>query len=144
MDAFYNILTHAHSGLRWLVLIALFIAISQTFAKRGKFGNIGETKAVLITFILTNLQFLVGLILYFISQKVQFGANTMSNDIIRFFTVEHTLMMFIAVALINIGYSKSKRATKPFNVSFNFYLIALILILISIPWPFRNLGGQWF
>lgn len=144
MDSFYNILLHAHSGLRWLVLIALLVAIFQTFSKRGKFGDISETKYVLITFILTNLQFIVGLILYFISEKVQFNSNTMQNDIIRFFTVEHILMMVVAVALINIGYSRSKRATKPFNSAFNFYFIALILILISIPWPFRELGSGWF
>lgn len=144
MDAIYNILTHAHSGTRWLVLLFIFIALSQTFSKRGKFGDIKETKAVLIAFILTNLQFLIGLILYFMSPKVQFNSTTMSNDIVRFFTVEHILIMFISVALINIGYSKSKKATKPFNVAFNFYLIALVLIFIGIPWPFRALGAGWF
>jgi hypothetical protein len=56
--------------------------------------------------------------------------------------------MLIAVVLITIGYSKSKRANtavekfKPIKI---FYLIGLIIILASIPWPFRaNLGGAWF
>lgn len=142
---FYNILVSAHSGLRWLLLIALVIAVFQSFSKRGRFGEIKETKSVLITLILTHLQLVVGLLLYFISSKVQFGGNTMSNSVIRFFTLEHSLMMIIAVVLITVGYSKAKRAPKPFKIVFNFYLLALILILAAIPWPFRAaLGAGWF
>jgi len=135
----------AHSGVRWLLLLFLLIALFQTFSRRGKFGDIKETKSVLIAFIFTHLQLLLGLILYFISPKVQFGGATMSNSLYRFFTVEHSLLMIIAIILITIGYSRSKRAPKPFNVAFNFYIIALVLILIGIPWPFREaLGAGWF
>ena len=144
-SSFYNIMVSAHSGLRWLVLLFLIVAIFQTFSRRGKFGDIKETKSVLIALIFTHLQLLVGLILYFISPKVQFGGSTMSSSVLRFYTVEHILLMVVAVVLITMGYSRSKRAPKPFNVAFNFYLIALILILISIPWPFReSLGAGWF
>ncbi|MBN2731433.1 MAG: cytochrome B [Balneolaceae bacterium] len=140
----YNILLHAHSGLRWLVLIALIIALFQTYTRRGTTGNIMETKSVLITFILTHVQLLVGLILYFISPKVIFGANTMSNSMLRFFTVEHFIGMIIAIVLITMGYTKAKKADLPFNKAFNYYIAAFILILISIPWPFRELGAGWF
>lgn len=140
----YNILLHAHSGLRWLVLIALIVALFQTYTRRGTTGNIMETKSVLITFILTHIQLLVGLILYFISPKVMFGANTMSNSMLRFFTVEHFAGMIIAIVLITMGYTKAKKAELPFNKAFNYYIAAFILILISIPWPFRELGAGWF
>lgn len=143
--SFYNILVSAHSGLRWLVLLFLILAVFQTFSRRGKFGDIKETKTVLLTLIFTHLQVLAGIILYFVSPKVQFGGATMSSPVYRFFTVEHLLLMLIAVVLITMGYSRSKRAPKPFNVAFNFYLIALVLILIGIPWPFRSsLGAGWF
>lgn len=144
-SSFYNILVSAHSGLRWLVLLFLILAIFQTFSRRGKFGDIKETKAVLLGMVFTHIQLLVGLILYFISPKVQFGSGTMSSSVLRFYTVEHILLMVVAVILITMGYSRSKRAPKPFNVAFNFYLIALVLILIGIPWPFReSLGAGWF
>lgn len=140
----YNILLHAHSGLRWLVLIALVIALFQTFSRRGTTGSIMETKSVLFTFILSHIQLLIGLILYFISPKVVFGADTMSNSLIRFFSVEHLAGMLIAIVLITMGYTQAKKAELPFNKAFNFYIAAFILILISIPWPFRALGAGWF
>lgn len=144
-SSFYNILVSAHSGLRWLVLLLLILAIFQTFSRRGKFGDIKETKSVLIALIFTHLQFLTGLVLYFISPKVQFSSATMGSSVLRFFTMEHVLLMIIAIVLITMGYSRSKRAPKPFNVAFNFYLIALVLILVGIPWPFREtLGAGWF
>lgn len=140
----YNILIHAHSGLRWLVLIAIIVALVQTFMRRGTTGSIMETKSVLITFILTHVQLLIGLILYFISPKVIFGANTMSNSMLRFYTVEHLVGMLIAITLITLGYTKAKKADLPYNKAFNYYIAAFIIILVSIPWHFRELGAGWF
>lgn len=141
---FYNILLHLHSGLRWLVLIALIVALIQTFLKRGTQGNIKETKSVLFTFIFTHLQLLVGIILYFLSPKVVFGAQTMSNMLNRFFTVEHAFGMIIAIVLITLGYIKAKKAELPYNKTFNYYLVAFLIMMVSIPWPFRALGAGWF
>src|SRR5699024_5958951 len=98
----------------------------------------------LVTLILTHLQLIVGIILYVITPTVTFGANTMSDSIFRFFTMEHFVGMDIAVVLINLGSSKAKKAELPFNKVFNYYIIAFILILIFIPWPFRALGAGWF
>src|SRR5699024_6797813 len=135
---FYNIMLHAHSGLRWLVLIALIIALFQTFSRRGTAGQIMETKSALFTLILTHLQLIVGIILYVISPKVTFGANTMSDSIFRFFTMEHFVGMVIAVVLITLGYSKAKKAELPFNKVFNYYIIAFIFILILITCNLRS------
>jgi hypothetical protein len=56
--------------------------------------------------------------------------------------------MVIALALITFGYVKSKKGTTPAEIYKPiklFYVIGLIIILASIPWPFRaNLGGAWF
>jgi multisubunit Na+/H+ antiporter MnhB subunit len=72
----------------------------------------------------------------------------MKDSVARFYGVEHILMMIIAVVLLTIGYSKSKRqelASKKHSTVLIFYGIALLLILVSIPWPFRaELGGNWF
>lgn len=144
----YNGLLHAHSGLRWIVLILLLAAIFNAFSKK-KSGvwTAKDKKLSMFAMVFTHIQFLIGLVLYFKSPKVNFMEGFMKDDVLRFFAVEHISMMIIAIALITIGHSKSKKAVtdaKKFGAIATFYLIGLILILASIPWPFRNLGGSWF
>ncbi len=145
----YEILARAHSGLRWLVLLTLVIAIINSFGKtKGgiTFTNKDKRKA-LFALIFTHIQFIIGLVLYFISPKVLFSGAAMKDDVLRFFLVEHISLMLLAIALITIGYSKAKRTTmdgKKFKTIMVYYAIGLILILVSIPWPFRNLGGSWY
>lgn len=144
----YNGLLHAHSGLRWVVLILLVAAIYNAFSKKrsGRWTP-KDKKITLFAMVFTHLQLVIGLVLYFISPKVVFSDQTMGDSVLRFFAVEHIVLMLIAIALITVGYSKAKRAisdSKKFGAVATFYLIGLILILASIPWPFRNLGAAWF
>ena len=144
----YNGLLHAHSGLRWVVLISLLAAIFNAFSKK-KSGHwtSSDKKIALFSLIFTHIQLVIGLVLYFQSPKVSFGSGVMENAIARFYTVEHISLMLVAIALITVGYSKSKRAStdrKKFGAIATFYLIGLILILASIPWPFRIEGAGWF
>ena len=142
-----SILTHAHSGLRWIAIILLLLAIinaftSKTFEKKHKMIN-------LFTMITLHTQLIIGLVQYFItSGKVKFFDGWMKEAAFRFYGMEHLMGMLIAIVLITVGYSKSKRGTtdsekfKPIKL---FYLIGFILIIASIPWPFRTaLGGSWF
>jgi hypothetical protein len=145
----YDILRSAHSGLRWLVLVTLVIAIVNsigktkggiTFAKKDK-------RKALFALIFTHIQLLMGLALFFISPKVVIDAASMKDAIMRFFLVEHSVMMLLAVILITIGYSKAKRIAmdgKKFKTILIYYGLGLLLILAAIPWPFRALGGSWF
>jgi hypothetical protein len=139
----YSALIHSHSGLRWILLILLVLTIISVFGKRnGKVPfTAGDKKLSLFTLIATHLQAVLGLGLYFMSSKVEFSANTMSNSVFRFFTMEHTLMMLIAIILITVGYGHAKKGNA--KGVFTYYLIALILILAAIPWPFRALGSGW-
>ncbi|MEM6358507.1 MAG: hypothetical protein AAF149_12075 [Bacteroidota bacterium] len=55
--------------------------------------------------------------------------------------------MALALVLIAIGYSKSKKASadsKKFKLIFGFFLVGFILILAGISWPFQNYGTGWF
>ena len=143
----YPGLVHAHSGLRWIVLILLFAAVAVAIGKwQGRSGYTeGNRKLYLFTLIAVHTQLLIGLVLYFISPKVDFGL--ISEKLYRFYTVEHTAGMLIAIVLITIGYSRSKRATdavKKQRLVGIFYGLGLVLILTSIPWPFRIPGAGWF
>lgn len=141
----YNILKHAHSGLRWLVLLFLVLVIVHAFTN-WRSDKSSSSKMPLIAMSIVHLQFVLGLILYFISPLVQFSEGWMKDSVSRFYGMEHILMMVIAVIIISVGYSTSKKRTggAKFKRIFWTYLIGLLIILSSIPWPFRGLGGNWF
>ena len=145
-----DILKHAHSGLRWVALILLLLAIvnaftSKTYEKKHKMIN-------LFAMVTLHTQLLIGLGLYFISPRVQFVKGWMSSKVAegmyRFYNLEHILLMIIAIALVTIGHSKSKKGATPeekFKPIKLWYVIGLLLILAAIPWPFRTLlRGGWF
>jgi membrane protein DedA with SNARE-associated domain len=93
-------------------------------------------------------QLLIGLVLYFTSDKVQFIEGWMKSPLLRFYGMEHLAGMLIAIVLVTIGHSKSKKAVSSsdkFKAIKLWYVLALILILAFIPWPFRTaLGAGWF
>lgn len=145
-------LVHAHSGLRWIVLILLVVAVFNALSKlKSSTYTNGDRKLNLFAMVFYHVQFLLGWILYFFSTKVLFIEGWMKSatngGMYRFFNLEHALMMTIAFVLLTIGHSKSKKAVagKKHKTIAVFYTIALILILAAIPWPFRAaLGGSWF
>ena len=136
---------HAHSGLRWVVLFLLIAAIVTAYnnSKKGTPYSKEANKLGLFALIATHIQFLLGLGLYFTSNYVKFESSVMKDSILRFYTVEHSLMMVIAIAFITIGYSKTKR-TGNWKKQFSLYLIGLLIMLLAIPWPFRGLNAGWF
>lgn len=143
-------LIHTHSGLRWIVLILIVASVFNAFSK-WRFGkSYRKTDKLLNLFamIFFHIQFLVGVILYFVSNKVQFGSQTMSNSMLRFFTVEHILMMTLAFILITMGRKRAESAehdSTKHRRYFIWYGIVILIVLASIPWPFRTeLSANWF
>lgn len=145
----YTGLLHAHSGLRWIVLVlivwALFKAISGWSGQKDYQKS--DRLSALLALIFTHIQLLIGFVLYFISPKVSFEAGVMESSVLRFYTVEHITMMIIAIALITFGFSTAKRLEAPLakhkRVAIT-YGIGLLIMIASIPWPFRGLGTGWF
>jgi len=145
----YSIFVHIHSGLRWLVLIIIIIAIINSALRltRKSGSNFRDCVFNRLALIFMHLQLVLGLVLYFISPKVVFDASSMKVSLLRFYLVEHIGLMIIAVILITIGYVKSDRTAdeiKKYKHVVVYYSIALVLILASIPWPFRGLGAGWY
>ncbi len=133
---------HLHSANRYILLALLLIVIITSFQKwKGKKEYTKQDdKLNLITFIITHIQLLLGLVLYFTSNWVQFNENTMSSSLLRFFTVEHIFGMLIAITLITLGRIKGKKITdsvRRHKLTFWYFFIALIIMLATIPWPFR-------
>ena len=140
-------LIHAHSGLRYVVLALLLFAIFKAFTSKSKYTE-GTRKLNMFAMIATHTQILIGLALYFMSEKVRFIEGMMSDTFSRFFAIEHVFGMILAAVLITIGHSKSKKVDSPEAKNKKialFYTLALVIIFASIPWPFREaLGGKWF
>jgi hypothetical protein len=143
----YGILTPIHSLLRWVVLLLLLAAIFKSLnglISRRSFSD-SDNKISLFLMISAHTQLLVGILLYFVSPFVQFG--NMKDNEIRFFTIEHTTMMLIAIVFITLARILSKKAkndTAKFRRLFIFCLIALLIILMAIPWPFSAISRPWF
>jgi hypothetical protein len=107
----YTGLLHTHSSVRYLVLIMLLVVIGKSLiglVAKKPFQKIDNTLS-LILLIVTHIQFLVGLMLYFVSPRVNFGEGAMTAS--RYFTVEHAFGMLLAVVLITVARSTSKKMT---------------------------------
>lgn len=145
-----NALVHAHSGLRWVVLILLLVAIARAFARKNSGLYEKPDKMInLFTMVSLHIQLLLGLVLYVmnIGVKINFNDTFMANPQSRILGLEHILGMLIAITLVTIGRGKAERASDPavkHGTIAKWYIIGLLLILASIPWPFRNIGSGWF
>lgn len=144
----YTGLLHTHSGLRWILLILLIMATVNAFLKwrSGKTFQPQDRKITAFAMIFAHVNLLIAIALYFVSPKVTALSEAMGDRLYRFFSLEHPLMMIIAIVLITMGYSKGKRIqedTKKFKTIFWYYFIALVIILFMIPWPWQGYGSGW-
>ncbi|MDX5480118.1 MAG: hypothetical protein LPK07_00375 [Hymenobacteraceae bacterium] len=137
----YTGLQHLHSYMTYLVLLGLIVSFGM--AVGGLFGNRPFTdkdrKTGLFGLIPAHLQWVIGVILYFVSPLGIANATEgfMKNSVSRLYVLEHPLTMIIAVVLITIGYSRAKRQLgepKGFKSIAIFYGLGLLLILLRIPW----------
>ena len=140
-----SILIESHSGLRWILLLMIIYVL----VKNHNTPSDNPKKKIdipLYTLILFGLQIIIGLGLYFMSNSVSFEAGFMKNAQLRFFSMEHVVGMTIAFLVMLRGYFKiRKTAVFSWNKVIRLYYgIALLIILLSIPWPFRGFGHGWF
>ena len=151
----YKGLLHLHSVLRWVILLLLLVAIYKSYADRNKAFGPGHRKTGLFLMICADIMLLLGLYQWFAGdwglKSIQ--ANGMSvvmkNSVLRFYAIEHISAMIIAIILIHLGYSFGKKDvpdTLKHKRTLLYYGLALLIILISIPWPFRLVGAgrTWF
>ena len=147
----YNILLHIHSGGRWVVLLLLVIAIFNSLVAGGRPFIKSDNRTGLLLTISADLMLLIGLALWYfgpygyhqIENAGGFSA-TMKDPTARFFGVEHITAMLIAIILMHIGKAQAKKSisdSAKHKRTVVYYLLALIVILASIPWPFMQSGA---
>lgn len=140
----HNTVNILHSYWAYLVLLILVLATFNALIKlmAGKEYTPKDFRISLFTLIVSHIQLLIGVLLYFVgpymSQISEMGMGAIMKDsILRSNIVEHPLTMIIAVVLITMGYSKHKKkltSKAKLRMIAVFYSLALILILAKIPW----------
>ena len=139
----YNFIQKFHSGWAYLALLILVIAVVNSLIGMSskKEFTLKDRKVALFALIAIHIQFLVGIILYFVSpnalqmiKAVGMGGLTTES---RLLALEHPLINIIAITLITIGWSKHKKlltGESKFKTFSIFYGLGLVLILSRIPW----------
>lgn len=140
----YSALLHAHSGLRWLVLLLLIFIVIKSLVGMFSGGTYAKLDKIFSssTVGLMDLQFLIGMILYFISPiaKQARGAgigNMMADSTLRFWGMEHLVVMVLAIAAAHVGKvmaGKSDDSWVKFRFQTIFFGLSLLLVLFGIPW----------
>ncbi|KYP14725.1 hypothetical protein [Flavihumibacter sp. CACIAM 22H1] len=151
----YTGLLHLHSFLRWIILILLLVAIYRHFTGMNKKLSYSGTdrKVDLFLMISAHITLLIGLYQWVagpwglkLIQAKGFG-EVMKTSAERFFAVEHFVGMLVVIALITVARGKGKPSSAgpaEHKKAFGLLVAALLLLLLLVPWPFREeLGRGW-
>jgi len=151
----YQGLLHLHNFGRWVVIILLLVAIVKSIsglAGNKPFTN-GDKKTGLFLMIAAHIMLLIGLYQWAVGpwglqNILNMGMKEVMQDkVYRFWAVEHLTGMLIGIILITIGRGSAKKNISDkakHRRSFWFYFIALIVIVASVPWPFRDVARPLF
>lgn len=137
LPSMYTGLLHTHSALRYVVLLLLVLVVAKSLVgllnKKG--FDKSDEKFTLWLMIATHTQLLVGVILFFVSPLVKFDGQTMKDAVTRYWTVEHSFIMIIAVVLITLARVTTKKMTDDKAKHKRVFImssLALVLILMAI------------
>lgn len=132
----------AHSGWRYLVVLALAVAIVKYligWLGKGKWSSL-DTTINRVTPIVVEVQWLLGLITWI--------AGSWWSSSLRSVAWEHPLTLTVAVAVMSILAGRAKRATTDqakYQMALLAYLVTAILVVVGI-WlaigSFNVFGGR--
>lgn len=147
----YDILLGLHNLLRWVILLLLIINLIRHFTALNKPFDNADKKLGLWLMITAHTTLIIGLYQWFAGAlgfeniKNNGMGTVMSNGAYRFFAVEHTVGMLIAIALITVAkgvFRKEISDKKKHTRCITLYILALVFILAFIPWPGMDSIGR--
>ncbi len=132
-------LLHLHSILRWIILILLLVCLLQAMSK-----STAVRKTSLWLLISAHLMLIVGLYQliagrFGIMKGLPAGVELMKDKFYRFFWIEHPILMILAIIIITVARGKAKNLN--YKTVTWLLIIALLAILVAVPWPFREIVG---
>lgn len=144
----YDFMLMLHSGLRWLVALLAVVAVVTAWIATRRNG--GRWPAPLRTLGkvyvgLFDLQLLVGVLLYVWLSPLTTGAfnalgEAMKVGELRYFVVEHVVMMVAAAVLIHVGVALARKSDSALKAAM-LYTFALLIMIPGIPWARVAAGG---
>lgn len=147
----YQTLTFYHSFFRWLVLISLLFAIyrgAKGLMKKSAFGR-NDNLIRHWTATIAHIQLIIAITLYSQSPPVKYFWANKTEAIkkldVTFFALIHMMLMMTAIAVITVGSALAKRRLSneaKFKTMLIWFVVALLIIFIAIPWPFSPLANR--
>ena len=144
-----------HNATRWLILLVGLWTLGRMIGGRrsGRAWTPRDRLSTRAFAWVTTYQFVLGAFLYgmpdwFVQatwRNVDL-ATIMDTRGLRFFVIEHPLQMIIAIGCAHLASYLSKRAPtdhQRFKRGAIWLGVALLLIVIAIPWPFLPAGRPW-
>ncbi|MDD2829560.1 MAG: hypothetical protein PHW18_08310 [Sulfuricurvum sp.] len=147
----YTIILLVHSWLRWIVVVSLLYSLYRAYTgwfREKSFTNFDNSLRHSVATI-AHIQLLFGLLLYGISPIISYFLSHFSETVhireIRFFGLEHSVTMLLAIFVITLGSMIAKRQKidrLKFRTIAIWYTIAFILIIVAIPWEFSSMVSR--
>lgn len=143
--SFFPLLLALHSGMRWLLLISLLLAIFSAYRGYTTRRMFTKTDNALRHWTATfaHIQLILGTLVYSYSPVIQYfwknKAQALPNFPVSFFAIVHLLFMLSAIVVLTLGSALAKRKatdTEKFKTMLVWFSIALVIIFVAIPWPF--------
>jgi uncharacterized membrane protein len=133
-----------HNITRWIFLVLGIVVLVRSFSGWLKKSDYQDRDRKLSSMFagIYDLQILLGIILYFTKGwagvLMNAAGDVMKTASLRFFAVEHWLIMIIGAVIVHIASAKVKKISdsqKKYRLTAIWFAIAIILVLVSIPWP---------
>lgn len=141
----------AHSWVRWAVVVtgvAAFLRAVAGASERRPWTRSDDRGSLWFTIAL-DVQVLLGVLLYIERglprTLVANAASVMRDSPARFWAVEHPFGMLVGLTLAHVGRAIVRKAdvSRRHKLAAIVFGIALVAILVSIPWPGMPNGRPW-
>jgi len=147
----YGGLLGLHSLIRWAMIIFLVINIIRVNVEADQHFDRIDKAWSLRLLITSHINLLVAVYLYFwgpngiqiMETQKYTWKDVMETSWLRFWLVEHPTMMISSIIIITISHSFSKKSIEPIKkhkIMSILYIVALVIIIAGVPWPFRGEG----
>ena len=140
----YQIVLALHNVIRWIALILGILAAVKAFLgwiQDSEWTKLDRKFGLFFTIAL-DIQLLLGLLLYFALSPITTSAirdfsTVMGNPGIRFYAIEHAIMMLLAVVFAHLGSALPKRVDESqakHRRAAIWFTLSFLVMLLGMPW----------